>query len=329
MAHSVFYSWQSDSPSKTNRFFIRDCISKAIKELNKEAHIDDAVRLDQDTAGVPGTPDIATTIFNKITASQLFLADLSFCSQSAAGKMSPNPNVLIELGYAFSAIGNARVVCVMNTAFGEGKDLPFDLSHKRWPIAYALTEQQLTDADSVKKVKDRLTRDLLNAIRLVFEQNDTNTLPEHLYNTGPSLEYVESMILSADPYDDWTKISTDLSTTAVCNKDVNLSIVVDYDDDGVQQKNFVEDWANRYPHAEATGYWCDIYYGSTLVKRSLLVSVDGGRAMLPVPRQRGSDGKVTEVLLFDYRLAQMFDLLGTLEEYMQWAGLSVAFTPTS
>ena len=38
--------------------------------------------------------------------------------------------------------------------------------------------------------------------------------------------------------------------------------------------------------------------------------------MLPVPRQRGRDGKVTEVLPFDYRLAQMFDSLGTLEEYM-------------
>ena len=47
--------------------------------------------------------------------------------------------------------------------------------------------------------------------------------------------------------------------------------------------------------------------------------------MLPIPRQAGSDGKITEVLPYDYRLAQIFDTLGSLDSYMVRSGLTVAF----
>lgn len=32
---TLFYSWQSDTPSKTNRGFVKGAIEKAIKNVNK------------------------------------------------------------------------------------------------------------------------------------------------------------------------------------------------------------------------------------------------------------------------------------------------------
>lgn len=79
------------------------------------------------------------------------------------------------------------------------------------------------------------------------------------------------------------------------------------------------------PDQSATGYSCDIYCASTRVTRNLLVSVDDARAMLPIPRQGGASGKVTELLPLDQRLAQILDTLGSLESYMVRSGLTVAF----
>lgn len=325
MARSVFYSWQSDSPANINRYLIRDCLTQALKNLNRNEDMDEAVRLDHDTAGIPGTPDIANTIFNKIRETGVFVADLTLSSQAATGKKSPNPNVLIELGYAFSAIKDSRVISVMNTALGNPSDLPFDLSHKRWPIQYSLSESDAEDKAKVADTKMTLAGQLNSAIRLVLEATlNTPRAPSEL--TGaPSLSYIEHLIRDCDPQEEWGSVSTNASSIAVNKRDVNLRLAMNFLDEGKQCDDFQEEWANRYPDSHATGYWCDIYYGATHVARNILVSVDGGRARLPLPRQRGVDGKLTEVLPFDYRIAQIFDSSGSLDEYMSRSRLSLAF----
>jgi len=287
--------------------------------------MDEAIRLDHDTAGIPGTPDITNAIFAKICEAGVFLADLTLSSQAASGKKSPNPNVLIELGYAFSAINDSRVISVMNTAFGEAKHLPFDLSHKRWPIQYSLMESGLEDKKALSETKKTLADQLYSAIRLVLESAPQAASGHRMLSNAPSLNYVEQTILDCDPQEDWEKVSTDTSSIAVNKRDVNLRLLISYLEEGKQCENFQEEWANRHPDPRATGYWCDIYYGATHVFRNILVSVDGGRAKLPLPRQRGADERLTEVLPFDYRIAQIFDSLGTLDEYMARSGLTLAF----
>jgi hypothetical protein len=47
------------------------------------------------------------------------------------GKRAPNPNVLVEYGYALARHGVQRLLLVMNTAFGSPSELPFDLRHLR------------------------------------------------------------------------------------------------------------------------------------------------------------------------------------------------------
>ena len=147
----IFYSWQSDIENKFNRNFIKDCLERAIKQLNQELEIEDALRLDHDTKDVEGSPDIASTILMKIEESDLFIGDITFITKSENEKHCPNPNVLIELGYALNSLGDGRVINIMNSSFGSpDKNLPFDLAHKRWPIVYSLGNENYADKSSVR-----------------------------------------------------------------------------------------------------------------------------------------------------------------------------------
>lgn len=150
----VFYSWQSDIERKYNRNFIKQCLESAIKLLSQELNIKDALRLDHDTKDVKGSPDIVATILEKIEESDIFIGDITFTAKSSSNfKYSPNPNVLIELGYAMKALGTERVINVMNTAFGKPEgNLPFDLAHKRWPIQYELSSDNYSEKAGIKKL---------------------------------------------------------------------------------------------------------------------------------------------------------------------------------
>jgi hypothetical protein len=148
----VFYSWQSDLNAKYNRYFQLDCLKAAVKKVNQEFDLKESMREDHDTKGVAGSPDIATTILFKIESSDIFIGDISFVSFSDNNRALSNPNVLIELGYAMHALGDERVINVINTAFGEPEgNIPFDLAHKRWPISYELSDKNFTDKAIVKK----------------------------------------------------------------------------------------------------------------------------------------------------------------------------------
>jgi hypothetical protein len=128
----VFYSWQGDLPGRETRAFIQDELKAVIKELKTDETVLVDTILDRDTAGVPGSPDIGRTIFDKIDAAGAFVGDVSIVNPAVTPtKKTPNPNVLLELGYAFSALGESKVLMIMNTAFGAPEDLPFDLKQKR------------------------------------------------------------------------------------------------------------------------------------------------------------------------------------------------------
>ncbi|HEY2412398.1 MAG TPA: hypothetical protein VGI40_09160 [Pirellulaceae bacterium] len=82
---TIFYSWQSDLPNSTNRGFIGDCLEKAIKELRAEGSLGVDPALDRDTQGVPGSPDIADTIFEKIDKCSMFVGDVSLINGQRDG----------------------------------------------------------------------------------------------------------------------------------------------------------------------------------------------------------------------------------------------------
>lgn len=170
---TIFYSWQSDLPNSTNRGFIGKCLEEAISSLNENLMIDAVI--DRDTKNVIGTPDIASSIFNKIDNANIFVADVSFINANSSGKKCPNPNVLIELGYAAKALGWDKIICVFNSQYGKIEELPFDLRFRR-PISYSIINPSNKTKD--KKVLTNIFKDALQGI--IEHDSNHNELQDYL-----------------------------------------------------------------------------------------------------------------------------------------------------
>lgn len=140
----IFYSWQSDND--TERRLIWKALRKVesyFKTLGKN------IQVESDMRGVPGSQDIPNTLFKKIETSDIFLADVNLVNKSLfrENNLSPNPNVLIELGYAASKLGWERVILMLNTETNKIEDLPFDI-RQRSVLWYG--------SDSIENLTDKL-----------------------------------------------------------------------------------------------------------------------------------------------------------------------------
>jgi len=172
MSEVVFYSWQSDLPNATNRGFIQQALEQAVKSIASDESLSVEPVIDRDTSGVPGSPEIARTIFNKIGRAAVFVADVSIINRAerGTGRPTPNPNVLVELGYALHALGPTRVLLVLNAAYGEPEQLPFDLRMRR-TIAYCMPEKAFSRSAERKK----LEKGLSVALRAIFQHKVDST----------------------------------------------------------------------------------------------------------------------------------------------------------
>ena len=156
MTQQVFYSWQSDHPNSTNRGFIQKALEEAVDAIREDDTLAVEPVIDRDTLGLPGAPDIVHSIFEKIELASVFVCDVSIISDPSAKRPTPNPNVLVELGYALKALGHARVLLVMNTAYGEVKKLPFDLDRRR-VVTYEVREVDTDKGTKRRELAKNLT----------------------------------------------------------------------------------------------------------------------------------------------------------------------------
>jgi hypothetical protein len=170
----VFWAWQADTPGKISRHFVRQALEDAIDRLRQPKDIEEPpeearranLHIDHDTKGLRGSPEIAHEIFKKIAASEVLVADVtpvgSSAATSASQKSLMNPNVAIELGYAFGKIGTDRFLPVLNLAFGDVADLPFDIAHRRRPIVYNLLPT--ASPHEIEEEKRKLTTQFVTAL---------------------------------------------------------------------------------------------------------------------------------------------------------------------
>ncbi len=181
-AMKVFWSWQSDTPGKTGRHFVRGALNEAIDVLKQAAAIEEpterelreAIHLDQDRQGVPGSPDLAPTIYKKIESAAVFVADVTLVAESGADgrrKKFINSNVAIEYGYALHALTDAFVLTIQNTHYGTREELPFDLKHKAGPIQFRLSPDAKKAEIDAERAK--LKGVLAEAIKLCLANKNT------------------------------------------------------------------------------------------------------------------------------------------------------------
>ena len=187
----IFYAWQSDRPAKLCRSLIRSALDDAKKQIQGDLAIDDApdIEIDQDTQGSPGSPPVAETILQKIRESDVFVADLTFSGKRVGRQESPvpNSNVLIEYGYALHALGHERIVAVFNEEFGDCKDLPFDVSHRRWPNTYRTSGAGSDERAQAacRAERKELARKLAYAIKTIVQEEAKRREVTDDANAGP------------------------------------------------------------------------------------------------------------------------------------------------
>jgi hypothetical protein len=180
MRVTIFYSWQSALPNNTNRGFIERALNKAVESIKAEVEMAVEPCIERDVQGIPGTPDIAQTIFRKIDECRIFVGDVSIINSSATtDRETPNPNVLIELGYAAKALTWNYVVCVYNTAFGGVKDLPFDLQ-TRLMCTYSASEEQDKKSEERDVLASKLKAALIPMLRQITHKVVEDSTPKPL-----------------------------------------------------------------------------------------------------------------------------------------------------
>jgi hypothetical protein len=187
MKHVVFYSWQSDLDGALTRNFIEEALAKAAKAISQDDSTSVKAVVDRDTAGAEGAVGIADTIFQKISECDVFVCDVSFINgekKPLGGfrnlvwsatteinksylerRLTPNPNVMAEIGFAAAKIGWNRIILVMNTAFGQVESLPFDLRGRRVvQFSLASREARTKIRPELKENLERALRDALNDV---------------------------------------------------------------------------------------------------------------------------------------------------------------------
>lgn len=157
MPNSIFFAWQSDTNPSENRTFIWNAIVDACKVLANNSVPEQSPRPEKDTIGVSGSPNIVQTIFRKIDHCAMFIADVTFVAKSEKSRLVPNPNVLLELGYAVKTVGWERTILVLNSACGKADSLPFDMLQHRWPIEYKITSETKAREKRWSNLKEALS----------------------------------------------------------------------------------------------------------------------------------------------------------------------------
>lgn len=167
----VFWSWQSDTPGNIGRHFIRKVLEDALGQLKTEDELEEPERnelhLDHDRKGVPGSPDLAQAILEKIESSSVFIADVTPVGKTEKDKALINSNVAIELGYALSFVQDSGLLMVLNEAYGERNSLPFDLRHKAGPIVFKLST--ISTKEEIAKEHSKMVGVFRTALRDCLE----------------------------------------------------------------------------------------------------------------------------------------------------------------
>lgn len=175
MTRKIFWSWQSDAPKRETRDVIQVALHAAIRDVAAELDLVKAPRVEVDQAanGVIGVAPIAETILEKIDRCSIFVGDITAVGSIGRGrdrKLLPNPNVMLELGYARRALGMARLIPVFNRAIRSMRfeDLPFDLRHLTGAIGFDLPEG--APRSDLRRVRVELRERLAGKIRAMIAE---------------------------------------------------------------------------------------------------------------------------------------------------------------
>ena len=193
----IFFAWQTDSPLDSNRNAIRHALAKA-KDALESKRADTEVVLDEATRRTPGSPDIPSTILQKIGQADVLVADITTINRTQdhdPPRPCPNPNVIYELGYAVARRGWHRIIALFNKAHGQFPgDLPFDIAKQRVSTFHLASPPpvgaaSIPLADWIETILDSPLDELDRSVLLD---------PEEATKYGRDLRTLQRLLLSLD-----------------------------------------------------------------------------------------------------------------------------------
>jgi hypothetical protein len=144
-------------------------------------------------------------------------------------------------------------------------------------------------------------------------------------NSGPSYHYQPEFWELIDGDTNVLKVNAH-SNVAAYKLDVSITMAW-----GLKLlDNFKEEWANKFPDPSASSRYLDIFYNNALIFREVYVTVDCGRAKLPLPDRKWDEKKEKIVALnVPTRRCRLIKLVDSLEyisqfdDYFKRAGFTV------
>ena len=150
--------------------------------------------------------DIVATILDKIKNAGAFVGDITSAGKSESGRELSNPNVLIELGWAFAHLGHDPIILVANKAYGPRKpeQLPFDIRHRRAVIFYTLAKgaDDAAIEDATAKLADQFAEALKTSLKtwLAAKADDPGPIGRVSRSSDPSVWFDAGASLSHGPF---------------------------------------------------------------------------------------------------------------------------------
>ena len=191
MPKTIFYSWLSDVPG--NKSYLLKLLEQFVA-AHKDYVIESADRNPQ------GADDIAHVIIEKIKACDYFVGDVSLINPEDVGvkgkRITSNPNVLYELGYA-SALKTVQIVLVANKlTTPDAKELPFDIRNRRLILQKfndKNTERVYQHLEFALTTEQEFDQGLLRSI-----VNDAVKIKKTFYNPEYAIEHVAPATLNGE-----------------------------------------------------------------------------------------------------------------------------------
>ena len=142
--------------------------------------------------------------------------------------------------------------------------------------------------------------------------------PDRKPVSNMSYDEIIDFILLSDAKLDWRAIKTDLIHEEFLKQDPLLRLSVKHGiTDNHRPKNLTT-WLNSIFSNSYCSYWYELYYGTSLLYRCILVSVGEEKTHLPIP-----DEGSFEIDPLNYKVAQIYDEFNLLDETLNNYGLSV------
>jgi len=171
----VFLSWQSDTPARIGRQFLRDALREAVEKLKLAASLVEAERAERRIEAsedrAEGSPGELKDLLKKIDEAATLVADVTPLGQTLKGvdngdasavRKFIDSDVAFETGYALRALGDRKVLLIFNAHFGWHDDLPANLRNRGGAIAFTLVPN--ASRPEIESERKKLVTRLLTAL---------------------------------------------------------------------------------------------------------------------------------------------------------------------